>query len=67
MALIVTSTIWIFSVIFSIFDFQSSQGYSIFVLILLPISLLVYLGDFYGQQDEQRKEEATENAKEEVK
>ena len=51
-ALVVCVAIWISCILFSVCAFRQTGGYSIYSLILLPFSLLVYLGNYYGCDDD---------------
>lgn len=58
-ALIVTGVIWLLSLIISFCEIQTSHGYSLFILVLLPISLLVYLGNFFQQENKEESKKKT--------
>ena len=48
-ALIVTIIIWILSIGTAITLFKTSNGFSIVALCVLPISLLVYLANYFDE------------------
>ena len=68
-SLIVCVVIWVITLIFAFCAYSTTMGYSLFALVILPLSLLVYLGNYFDAEDKPvestKKKETDDNSKDE--